>query len=85
MNSFKKIAAAIAVVLAGIYLGNPGAGIIELIPDNIPIAGNLDELVASLVILRCLFYLGVDPLALKKMAMRNVTKQTSKIETNSEE
>lgn len=26
-----------------VYLLNPGAGIIELIPDNIPIIGNFDE------------------------------------------
>ena len=26
-----------------IYILNPGAGVIELIPDNIPIIGNLDE------------------------------------------
>jgi hypothetical protein len=30
-------------VLGGIYMLNPGAGIIELIPDNIPFIGNLDE------------------------------------------
>ncbi|AOY59135.1 MULTISPECIES: DUF1232 domain-containing protein [Desulfococcus] len=30
-------------LLGGIYMLNPGSGIIELIPDNIPIIGNLDE------------------------------------------
>jgi hypothetical protein len=29
--------------LGGIYMLNPGAGIIEIIPDNIPFIGNLDE------------------------------------------
>ena len=29
--------------LGAVYMLNPGAGIIELIPDNIPIIGNLDE------------------------------------------
>jgi len=33
-----------------IYLLNPTAGIIELIPDNIPFLGNLDEGVAALLI-----------------------------------
>ena len=84
MTSFKKIAAGIIAALAGLYLGNPGAGFIEVIPDNIPLAGNLDELVASLLLLRCLFYLGIDPLALKKMAMRNVTPK-KKVETDTEE
>ncbi|GBC61504.1 DUF1232 domain-containing protein [Desulfonema ishimotonii] len=29
--------------IGGVYILNPGAGVIELIPDNIPIIGNLDE------------------------------------------
>lgn len=29
-----------------IYILNPGAGVIELIPDNIPVFGNLDEAAA---------------------------------------
>jgi hypothetical protein len=37
--------------LAGlIYLLNPGMGIFELIPDNIPFIGNLDEGVATMLI-----------------------------------
>ena len=35
------------VVLGGLYVINPGAGIIELIPDNVPIFGNLDEAAAT--------------------------------------
>jgi len=30
-------------VLGVIYILNPGAGVIEIIPDNLPIIGNLDE------------------------------------------
>ena len=30
-------------VLGGVYMLNPGSGIIEIIPDNIPFIGNLDE------------------------------------------
>ena len=30
-------------VVGGIYLLNPTAGILEIIPDNIPLVGNLDE------------------------------------------
>lgn len=33
-----------------IYLLNPTAGLIELIPDNLPLIGNLDEGVAALLI-----------------------------------
>ncbi len=30
-------------VIGGVYLLNPTLGILELIPDNLPIVGNLDE------------------------------------------
>jgi len=43
-----------------IYLLNPGAGIFELIPDNIPIIGNLDEAAALTILLLCLKYFGIE-------------------------
>jgi hypothetical protein len=33
-----------------VYILNPTAGVIEFIPDNLPIVGNLDEGVAFLMI-----------------------------------
>ncbi len=33
-----------------VYLLNPTAGILELIPDNLPIVGNLDEGAAALFV-----------------------------------
>ncbi len=52
------------VALAGlaslIYLINPTAGLFEIIPDNIPIIGNLDEGTAAAVLLAALRYYGVD-------------------------
>ena len=42
-----------------IYLINPGAGIIELVPDNIPLIGNLDEGAATIGLLMSLNNLGV--------------------------
>ncbi len=33
-----------------VYLLNPTAGIIELIPDNLPLVGNLDEAAAALLL-----------------------------------
>lgn len=46
--------------LSLVYLLNPGAGIIDLIPDNLPILGNLDEAAATLLLLNCLAYFGLD-------------------------
>lgn len=37
-------------ILGLVYILNPTAGIIELIPDNLPIVGNLDEGAAFLII-----------------------------------
>ena len=47
-------------VLAFIYLINPTAGFIELIPDNIPLIGNIDEGFATMVLLAVLRYYGLD-------------------------
>lgn len=47
-------------VISVIYILNPGAGVIELIPDNIPIIGNLDEAAAVTILISCLAYFGVD-------------------------
>ena len=43
-----------------IYLLNPTAGFFELIPDNIPIIGNLDEAAAVTLLLMCLSYFGYE-------------------------
>ncbi|RME46487.1 MAG: DUF1232 domain-containing protein [Caldilineae bacterium] len=37
-------------VLGAIYLFNPTAGIFELLPDNLPVVGNLDEGVAAMLV-----------------------------------
>ena len=53
-----------AVLLLGIiglvYLINPGAGIFEAIPDNLPYIGNLDEAAACALVLAVFRYFGVD-------------------------
>lgn len=41
----------ILAVVGIIYILNPTSGFIELIPDNIPLVGNLDEGVAVMLIL----------------------------------
>jgi hypothetical protein len=38
-------------VLGGIYLLNPSFGVLEFIPDNLPIVGNLDEGASVILIL----------------------------------
>jgi uncharacterized membrane protein YkvA (DUF1232 family) len=44
----------IGSLLAAVYILNPGAGVFELIPDNPPLVGNLDEAAAVTLLLGCL-------------------------------
>jgi uncharacterized membrane protein YkvA (DUF1232 family) len=54
----KKIFSILGLCLGIVYLLNPGSGVIEFIPDNIPVIGNLDEAGAVLLVLKCLGDLG---------------------------
>ncbi len=47
-------------VIGAVYLLNPGWGVIELIPDNIPVIGNLDEAAATMLLISALAYFGID-------------------------
>ncbi len=67
------------VVLIGLaslfYILNPGAGIFELIPDNIPFLGNLDEATAVFILLSCLRYFNIDLANIfKRNAHRNIER-----------
>ena len=56
----KSVLVALAGIIALIYLLNPTLGIFELIPDNLPFIGNLDEATAMKVLLAVLRYFGFD-------------------------
>ena len=56
----KTIIVFICGLIGLVYLLNPTAGVIEIIPDNLPLIGNLDEAAAVLLILNCLSYFGID-------------------------
>ena len=56
----KTVVVIILGILSMLYILNPGAGIFEFIPDNIPFLGNLDEATAVMVFLACLRYFGID-------------------------
>lgn len=47
-------------ILSALYLLNLGFGLVEIIPDNVPIFGNLDEATAMALLINCLAYFGVD-------------------------
>jgi hypothetical protein len=56
----KNIFVFLAGILSLFYLINPGMGIFELLPDNLPIIGNLDEAGAAVLLIAALKYFGVD-------------------------
>lgn len=47
-------------MIALLYLVNPTGGIVELLPDNLPLLGNLDEAGATAILLMVLSYWGMD-------------------------
>ena len=63
-------------LISTMYLLNIGAGFIELIPDNIPLVGNLDEAGAAALLIMCLSYFGIDLTNIfkKKHDKNNITK-----------
>lgn len=60
MKILKDISVIGVALIAILYIINPGAGIIEIIPDNFPIIGNLDEAAAVFIIISALKYFGFE-------------------------
>jgi len=64
MKPKRKLSKDILAIAGGglgfLYILNPGAGILELLPDNIPFIGNIDEAAAVVLVLGCLRHFGVD-------------------------
>ena len=59
-RALKEMVIIILGIIAVIYLVNPTAGLIELIPDNFPVIGNLDEAGAVAILVNTLGYYGID-------------------------
>jgi len=53
----KRTLVILSAVVSAIYILNPTAGFIELIPDNMPVIGNLDEGAAAYVLFSAISYL----------------------------
>lgn len=59
-SGIKKYLVIVIGILAALYLINPGFGVFEFIPDNVPLVGNLDEGGAAFLLLSVLGYFGLD-------------------------
>jgi len=53
----KKLSILFLALLSAFYLLNPTAGVFELLPDNIPFIGNVDETLAAYILYSCIEYL----------------------------
>ena len=49
----KKLLYVLGAIVSVAYLLNPGAGVFEILPDNLPIVGNLDEAAFLGLLLAC--------------------------------
>ncbi len=56
----RKIIVIVTGVFSALYLLNPTAGLFEILPDNIPFIGNIDEATATTLLLASLSYFGFD-------------------------
>jgi hypothetical protein len=55
--NIRKVGAIVLVFGCVVYMLNPSAGVFEILPDNIPIVGNIDEGLAMYLMLCGLSYL----------------------------
>ena len=55
----RKLIAIVGLILSTLFLLNLTFGLVE-IPDNLPIVGNIDEVLASGVFFACLSQLGIN-------------------------
>lgn len=60
-----KIGAVVGILLSTLFLLNLTMGVIE-IPDNLPIIGNVDEVIASGILFACLGYFGINVLPFQR-------------------
>ena len=64
MIATKKIGAILVLLICLVYVLNPTAGVFELLPDNIPFFGNIDEGLAFALIFASIRYLRTGKFAL---------------------
>ncbi len=56
----RTFVALVVGLVAVVYLVNPTAGVLELIPDTMPLVGNLDEAGATALLVSVFRHFGID-------------------------
>ncbi len=59
-GALQNLAVLAMTAIAGLYLVNPTAGVLEFIPDVVPVLGNLDEATAMALLISGLGYFGLN-------------------------
>jgi hypothetical protein len=59
-TNMKSFLVALVGIFSFIYLLNPTFGVLEFLPDNIPLVGNVDDATATMALLGALRYFGWD-------------------------
>jgi len=59
-GALQNLAVLVMTAIAGLYLVNPTAGVLEFIPDVVPVLGNLDEATAMALLISGLGYFGLN-------------------------
>lgn len=65
-SAFGKPMSILLAIVCVLYIVNPTMGVLEFIPDNLPIIGNIDEATATTGLLLALSNLGLIPWMRKK-------------------
>ena len=63
-DTMNKLLAILGAIFSVIYLINPTMGVFEILPDNLPFIGNIDEAAITTLLIGCLKIIGFDPLEL---------------------
>lgn len=79
MKIVQSIIAAGAGIFSLLYLLNPTMGLAELIPDNIPLFGNLDEAAATTILIAALAYFGLDVTRLFGRGSSDTSRQSDDV------
>lgn len=81
-RALKELVIIVVGVIAVIYLLNPTAGILEFLPDNLPVVGNLDEAAAVAILVNTFAYYGIDTSRLygRKKPVRKVRRIISTVD-----
>lgn len=74
-NFLSRLTVGGITAIAALYLINPTAGVIEFIPDVVPVIGNLDEGAAMVLLISGLSFFGVNIGWLSSIFGRGVSKR----------